>query len=59
MKFSPLLVYNQDLEQKVNNLEMDLLEALFDNEALREEVETQRLKVDKLDEEKLEIPRMH
>ena len=37
---------------------MDLLEALFDNEALREEVETQRLKVDKLEEENLEIPRM-
>ena len=37
---------------------MDLLEALFDNEALQEEVETQRLKVDKLEEENLEIPRM-
>ena len=58
MKFSPLLVYNQDLEQYVKNLQMDLLEALFDNEALREEVETQRLKVDKLEEENLEIPRM-
>ena len=58
IKFSPLLVYNQDLEQYVKNLQMDLLEALFDNEALREEVETQRLKVDKLEEENLEIPRM-
>ena len=37
---------------------MDLLEALFDNEALREEVKTQRLKVDKLEEENLKIPRM-
>ena len=58
MKFSPLVVYNQDLEQYVKNLWMELLEALFDNEALREEVETQRLKVDKLEEENLEIPRM-
>ena len=40
MKFSPLLVYNQDLEQYIKNLQMDLLEALFDNATPWEEVET-------------------
>lgn len=52
-------MYNHDLAQYIKNLQMDILEALFDNEALQEEVETQILKVDKPEEENLEIPRMH
>lgn len=58
MKLSPLLVYNQDLEQYVKNLQMDLLEALFDKEALREELETQKLKVAKLEEQNLEVQKI-
>ena len=55
MKLSPLLVYNQDLEQYVKNLQMDILEALFDKEALREELETQKLKVAQQEKQDLEI----
>ena len=55
MKFAPLLVYNQELEQYVKNLQMDLLEALFDKEALREELKIQKTKVAKLEEENLQI----
>ena len=35
---------------------MDLQEIVFDKEAFREELGTQKLKVDKLEEQNLEIP---
>ena len=35
---------------------MDLQEAVFDKEAVREELRTQKLKVAKLEEQNLEIP---
>lgn len=59
MKFSPLLVYHEELEYYIKNLQMDLLEALFDKEALREELRTQKLKVAKLEEQNLEIQKIH
>lgn len=55
MEFAPLLVYHQELEQYVKNLQIDLLEALFDKEALHEERKTQGKKIAKLEEENLEI----
>ncbi|KAE8816592.1 hypothetical protein D1007_05933 [Hordeum vulgare] len=35
MKFSPLFVYNQELEQYIKKLQMDHLGAIFEKEALR------------------------
>lgn len=37
---------------------MDLQDAVFDKEAFREELGTQKLKVDKLEEQNLEIPKI-
>uniref|UniRef100_A0A8I6WQN2 Uncharacterized protein n=1 Tax=Hordeum vulgare subsp. vulgare TaxID=112509 RepID=A0A8I6WQN2_HORVV len=45
VKFSPVLVYNQELEQYIKNLQMDLLSELFENDALRESLKTEKLKV--------------
>ena len=59
MKFSPQLVYHQDLEYYIKNFQMDLLEALFDKEAFCKELGTQRLKVAKLEEQNLKIPEIH
>ena len=59
MKFAPLLVYNQVLEQYVKNLQMDLLEALFDMEAPCEELKIQKTMVAKLEEENLQIQKNH
>ncbi|KAE8780823.1 hypothetical protein D1007_45968 [Hordeum vulgare] len=45
VKFSPILVYNQELEHYIKNLKMDLLSELFENDALRESLKTEKLKV--------------
>uniref|UniRef100_A0A8I6YT82 Uncharacterized protein n=1 Tax=Hordeum vulgare subsp. vulgare TaxID=112509 RepID=A0A8I6YT82_HORVV len=45
VKFSPVLVYNQELEHYIKNLQMDLLSELFENDALRESLKTKKLKV--------------
>ncbi|KAE8776257.1 hypothetical protein D1007_51113 [Hordeum vulgare] len=45
MKFSPVLVYNQELEYYVKNLQMDLLSELFENETIRENLKIEKLKV--------------
>ncbi|KAE8817256.1 hypothetical protein D1007_05149 [Hordeum vulgare] len=47
MKFSPLLAYNQELGQYIKNLQMDLLEALFEKEALHQDLKAEKLKVSK------------
>ncbi|XBJ02260.1 hypothetical protein VPH35_021678 [Triticum aestivum] len=58
MKFSPLTVYNQDLEHYIKSLQMDLLEVLFDKEALHEELKAQKLEVTKHAEEDLEVRKL-
>ncbi|KAE8784653.1 hypothetical protein D1007_41646 [Hordeum vulgare] len=45
VKFSPVLVYNQELEHYIKNLQMDLLSELFKNDALHESLKTEKLKV--------------
>ncbi|KAE8816403.1 hypothetical protein D1007_06006 [Hordeum vulgare] len=45
VKFSPVLVYTQELEHYVKNLQMDLLSELFENDALRESLKAEKLKV--------------
>ncbi|KAE8815254.1 hypothetical protein D1007_07385 [Hordeum vulgare] len=45
VKFSPVLVYNQELQHYVKNLQLDLLSELFENEALRGSLKTEKLKV--------------
>ena len=44
------------MEYYIKNFKMDLQEAVFDKEAFREELRTQKLKVAKLEEQNLEIP---
>ncbi|KAE8812452.1 hypothetical protein D1007_10595 [Hordeum vulgare] len=58
MKFSPHLVYNQELEHYVKNLQMDLLEALFDTEALRDDLKVRKLKVANQEKQDLEIQKI-
>ncbi|KAE8769749.1 hypothetical protein D1007_58611 [Hordeum vulgare] len=45
VKFSPVLVYNQELEHYIKNLHMDLLSELFENGALHQSLKTEKLKV--------------
>ncbi|KAE8820168.1 hypothetical protein D1007_01878 [Hordeum vulgare] len=45
MKFSPVLVYNQELEHYIKNLRMDLLSELFEIDALQKSLGTEKLKV--------------
>uniref|UniRef100_A0A8I6YND6 Uncharacterized protein n=1 Tax=Hordeum vulgare subsp. vulgare TaxID=112509 RepID=A0A8I6YND6_HORVV len=45
VKFSPVLVYNQELEHYIKNLQMNLLSELFENNALRESLKAEKLKV--------------
>ncbi|KAE8805918.1 hypothetical protein D1007_17917 [Hordeum vulgare] len=45
VKFSPVVVYNEELEHYIKNLQMDLLSELFENDALRESLKTKKLKV--------------
>ena len=49
-------MYHQDLECYIKKFRVDLQEAVFDKEAFREELRTQKLKVAKLEEQNLEIP---
>ena len=49
-------MYRQDLKYYIKNFKMDLQDAVFDKEAFREELRTQKLKVAKLEEQNLEIP---
>ena len=49
-------MYHQDLEYYIKKFKMDLQEAVFSNEAFREELRTQKLKVAKLEEQNLEKP---
>ncbi|KAE8817237.1 hypothetical protein D1007_05127 [Hordeum vulgare] len=44
MKFSPLILYNQELEQYIKNLQMGLLGALFGKEAPSQDLKDQKLK---------------
>ena len=52
-------MYHQDLEYYIKKFKMDLQEAVFDKEAFREELRTQKLKVAKLEEENLKIQEIH
>ena len=49
-------MYHQDLGYYIKKFRVDLQEAVFDKEAFREELRTQKLKVAKLEEQNLEIP---
>ncbi|KAE8820943.1 hypothetical protein D1007_00971 [Hordeum vulgare] len=55
MKFSPLLVHNQELEHYIKNLQMDLLGDLFEKEALHEDLKAQNLKVASQEKQDLEL----
>ncbi|KAE8788110.1 hypothetical protein D1007_37895 [Hordeum vulgare] len=57
MKFSSVVVYNQELEHYIKNLQMDLLSELFENDALRESLKTEKLK--KLKSQLLELEGRH
>ncbi|KAE8788563.1 hypothetical protein D1007_37384 [Hordeum vulgare] len=59
MKFSPLLVYNQEQEQYIKNPQMDLLAALIEKEALHENLKTEKLKVANLKKYDPEIQKLH
>ena len=52
-------MYHQDLEYYIKKFRVDLQEAVFDKEAVREENGTQKLKVAKLEEQNLEIQEIH
>ncbi|KAE8821800.1 hypothetical protein D1007_00210 [Hordeum vulgare] len=45
VKFSPVVVYNQELEYYIKNLQMDLLSELFENDALHGSLKNDKLKV--------------
>ncbi|KAE8804853.1 hypothetical protein D1007_19091 [Hordeum vulgare] len=45
VKFSPVLVYNQELEHHIKNLQIDFLLELFENDALCESLKTEKLKL--------------
>ncbi|KAE8805166.1 hypothetical protein D1007_18806 [Hordeum vulgare] len=45
VKFSRVMVYNQELEHYIKNLQMDLLSELFENDTLRESLKTEKLNV--------------
>ncbi|KAE8809344.1 hypothetical protein D1007_14022 [Hordeum vulgare] len=57
VKFSRVLVYNQELEDYIKNLQMDLLSELFDNDALHQSLKTEKLK--KLKSQLLELQDRH
>ncbi|KAE8774619.1 hypothetical protein D1007_52955 [Hordeum vulgare] len=58
MKFSPVLVYNQELEHYIKNLQMDLLSELFENDALHESFKTKKLKVANVKEHDPDIQKL-
>ncbi|KAE8816484.1 hypothetical protein D1007_06090 [Hordeum vulgare] len=55
VNFSPVLVYNQELEHYIKNLQMDLLSELFEIDALCESLKTEKLKVDNVKKHDPEI----
>ncbi|KAE8813320.1 hypothetical protein D1007_09592 [Hordeum vulgare] len=57
VKFSPVVVYNQELEHYIKKLQMDLLSELFENDALRESLKTEKPK--KLKSQLLELQGRH
>uniref|UniRef100_A0A8I6YCC8 Uncharacterized protein n=1 Tax=Hordeum vulgare subsp. vulgare TaxID=112509 RepID=A0A8I6YCC8_HORVV len=59
VKFSPALVYNQELEHYIKNLQMDLLSELVENDALRESLKTEKLKVVNVKKHDPEIQKPH
>ncbi|KAE8796087.1 hypothetical protein D1007_28945 [Hordeum vulgare] len=59
VKFSPLLVYNQELEHYIKNLQMDLLSEMFENDALCESLKTEKLKVANVKKHDPEIQKLH
>ncbi|KAE8808128.1 hypothetical protein D1007_15251 [Hordeum vulgare] len=59
VKFSPVLVYNQELEHYIKNLQMDHLSELFENDALRESLKTEKLKVANVKKHDPEIKKLH
>ena len=48
-------MYHQDLEYYIKKFRVDLQEAVFDKEAVCEELRTQKMKAAKLEEQNLEI----
>ncbi|KAE8793895.1 hypothetical protein D1007_31485 [Hordeum vulgare] len=58
VKFSPVLVYNQELEHYIKNLQMDILSELFENDALRESLKAEKLKVDNVKKHDPEIQKL-
>uniref|UniRef100_A0A8I7B167 Uncharacterized protein n=1 Tax=Hordeum vulgare subsp. vulgare TaxID=112509 RepID=A0A8I7B167_HORVV len=58
VKFSPVVVYNQELEHYIKNLQMDLLSELFENDALRESLKTEKLKVANVKKHNPEIQKL-
>ncbi|KAE8796382.1 hypothetical protein D1007_28679 [Hordeum vulgare] len=58
VKFSPVLVCNQELEHYIKNLHMDLLSELFENDALHESLKTEKLKVDNVKKHDPEIHKL-
>uniref|UniRef100_A0A8I6X6T9 Uncharacterized protein n=1 Tax=Hordeum vulgare subsp. vulgare TaxID=112509 RepID=A0A8I6X6T9_HORVV len=59
VKFSTVLVYNQELEHYIKNLQMDLLSELFENDTLRESLKTEKLKVANVKKHDPEIRKLH
>ncbi|KAE8770601.1 hypothetical protein D1007_57623 [Hordeum vulgare] len=53
-----LVVYNQELEHYIKNLQMDLLLELFENDALRESLKTEKLKVENVKKHDPEIQKL-
>ncbi|KAE8803837.1 hypothetical protein D1007_20358 [Hordeum vulgare] len=57
VKFSPVVVYNQELEHYIKNLQMDLLSELFENNTLHESLKAGKRK--KLKNQLLELQGRH
>ena len=49
-------MYHQDLEYYIKKFRVDLQEAVFDKEVVREGLRTQKIEIAKLEEQNLEIP---
>uniref|UniRef100_A0A8I6XX80 Uncharacterized protein n=1 Tax=Hordeum vulgare subsp. vulgare TaxID=112509 RepID=A0A8I6XX80_HORVV len=59
VNFSPVVVYNQEGEHYIKNLQMDLLSELFENDTLRESLKTEKLKVANVKKHDPEIQKLH
>ncbi|KAE8775708.1 hypothetical protein D1007_51777 [Hordeum vulgare] len=59
VNFSPVVVYNQEREHYIKNLQMDLLSELFENDTLRESLKTEKLKVANVKKHDPEIWKLH